>query len=99
MKRLIASLVFSSIAFACGGDNATSAPDASADAASTDAMAVDAGDSSTGGDAGIDNGEASTTYPAYRPPVPQIPHRPGGTVVASPKIRLVFFAGETRVTH
>jgi hypothetical protein len=45
-------------------------------------------------DAGVDNGEASTTYPAYRPPVPQIVLNPGGSALVAPRVRAIYFPGD-----
>lgn len=82
--------------FACGGDDTSAAVDAGVDATRSDA-GVDA-TASDGGDGGVDNGEASTTYPAYRPSVPQIV-KGTGSVMAAPKVRPVYFAGETLATQ
>jgi hypothetical protein len=96
MKKWLAVFALWPLALACGGDDTgANAGDAGVDA-TADATASDA---SPGDDGGVDNGEASTTYPAFMPPVPQVQLQSGGSVVPSPKIRLLYFSGETLDTQ
>jgi hypothetical protein len=54
---------------------------------------VDAGTSDAGTDAGMPGGQISTTYPAFKPDVPQVVAR-GGPVLADPVVVPVFFAND-----
>lgn len=69
-----------------GGVSTGDAGDAANDTATADAGAD------------VDNGEVSTTYPAFRPDVPQLVLADGGAINRSPKVRPVYFAGETLAT-
>lgn len=58
-----------------------------------------AGDSS--GDAApdvVDNGEASTNYPAPHPPLPQLTNANHGPVLTSPKVYFVFYPNDPNET-
>jgi hypothetical protein len=80
----------------CGGDDSKStAPDSGVDSSAGDAAPADATSSDAGDGGALDNGEACTTYPAFKPPVPQIVKSVSGAVVVAPKIRHVYFQGDT----
>lgn len=82
--RLCAALALVMCA-ACGESRAVAdaAPEAAADAGAEDA----------GPD--VDNGAPSTDYPAPHPPMPELVNAMGGPVLASPKVKLVFYPGYT----
>lgn len=87
-------VAFAGGAWACGSTSAAvPSPDAGADA-----RAFDGGVPADARADAVDNGEASTTYPAFTPPVPQIVDL-GGTKLHSPRIRPVYFAGDSDATQ
>jgi hypothetical protein len=73
---------------------------AGADAGGADTGAgTDGGGSPDSGTSDVDNGAPSTTYPAYEPPVPQLVlASANGTVMPSPQVRPIYFAGDTVAT-
>ncbi len=82
--------------WACGASTSAAPADAGVDVAAIDGGGGD--DAMSVADAGVvDNGEASTTYPAFKPPVPQLVDN-GGSKMHAPTIRPVYFAGETLAT-
>lgn len=92
MKKDLAAIATTLTLVACGGDDSKAMADAGGDAtadATSDAMLGD--DASDGG---VNNGEASTTYPAFKPPVPQLNLKRGGGFLIAPKIRAIFFPND-----
>lgn len=95
MRATLAALVLAaaSAASACGGSAESSAVDAGAPA---DSATPDPNDSGAASDAGadVDHGQPSTTYPAFRPSMPQLV-RGAGPVLSAPVIRTLYFTGDT----
>ncbi|HEY8091526.1 MAG TPA: hypothetical protein VIF09_26860, partial [Polyangiaceae bacterium] len=89
----LSTLSIALAAQACGGsteNGAQPATDAGAEAGD-DAAVAETGAADVGPD--VDNGAPSTNYPAPHPPLPTLTNVAGGSVLKTPKVYLVFYAG------
>jgi hypothetical protein len=84
----IFSLVIFAAAVACGGDTQDQT-DAGDDAAAPDVDQTDAVDQPD-----VDNGQISTTYPAFKVDAPQVQFY-GGSILVAPKVVPVYFGNDT----
>jgi hypothetical protein len=104
LASFLTGIVISSSLAACGGSTNGAGP--TPDAGTTDTDAGTPGDDGGSGDDGgmpeaappVDHGMPSTTYPAFKPDMPQL-QKGGGTIYSAPVIVTVTWETDPNVTQ